>query len=163
MRVVVHNYLPKRRTTDAPVEMVAHLKRFLSSPQVSKEIAREAAHVLGKHTVGVTGHVLRHEYVLPAVHSAVILAVAQLGGGTMTEAAAAAVAGYAATEIMKKLGLTPEKAGELLGVLSRKLLAAYREWTKQFEINLGFGKYGKAHDARDPIEIGLERLARAFS
>lgn len=163
MHVILHNHLPRRRrAVDAPAGM-EHLKRFLSSPRVSKDIAREATKVLGKHTIGLSGHVLRHEYILPAVNSAVFLAVQHLGGGTMTEAAVAAVAGYAVTELMKKLGLTPEKGAELLGKVAGRLVVAYRDWAKQFEINLGFGKYGKAHDAQDPVEIGLERLAKVFA
>jgi hypothetical protein len=131
------------------------LKAFLGSPRVSKEVAKEAVRVLGKHTykhgVGLSGHT--------AVHAAVLFGVSQLGGGSATEAVAAAVAGYAVTEVMKKLGLTSEKAAQLLSVLSRKLLAAYREWRKDHELF----RLTPVHDAQDPIEVGLERFAQALA
>jgi hypothetical protein len=168
MHIVVHNHVPRprRRTADAPIgTALSRLKDFLASPKVSKEITHEAMKILGKHSLGVAGHAFRHEYVLPVVHSAVLFGVSQLGGGGVTEAVAAAVAGYAATEIMKKLGLPPEKASELLVAVGRRLLKAYKDWAREYrykEANVGTGRYGRLHDSVDPLEIGLSRFVEAF-
>lgn len=110
MRVVIHNHLPAHRTNDG-----------LASSLVSAIIP-----FLGKHAVGTTLHVAE-EHMEDLAKGAVSAGLSYLGSAHVTEAAAAAVAGYIIGELVHRLGFTPENVSLMTVKIRNQLKEAARQ------------------------------------
>jgi hypothetical protein len=123
MRVIVYNHLNARMYTTPYTRRT--VDGFLD--KASSTLTDTILPFVGKNTVGVATHYITHEQINGVVKSAVSAGLAYLGSSSVTEVVAAAVVGYIISEIVKRLGFTPENVSSLLVKLAKRLVEVYRE------------------------------------